>query len=83
VAADKVWREFLDAGITEAVEEGGRRMFRFRWKIGTLTEVFGTAISATMEPHFMFDEGDYGPNDTTWATPKPWKGTNRAVFRKV
>lgn len=79
----KVLREYLEAGVVEQYKENGRNLWRFKYKLATLTEKFGLAISVPLEPRFEFTEEDYGENDTTLATPKSWKGLNRRVFGKL
>jgi hypothetical protein len=83
VQGARVLAEFREAGLIESHVENGRNMMRFKFKIATLTEKFGLAISATMEPRFQFDEADKGDNDTTLASPKGWKGLNQRLFRRV
>jgi len=80
VQGSRVLGEYRDAGVLEPFVENGRNLLRFKWKIGTLTEVFGTSISVKMEPKFQFTEEDMGPNDTTLASPKGYRGLNRRLF---
>jgi len=83
VQGARVMAEFREASVLEAHTENGRNMLRFKYKIATLTEMFGLAISVTMEPKFIFTDEDKGDNDTTLASPKGWRGLNRALFRRV
>lgn len=83
VQGARVIAEFKEAGLIEPWVENGRNMTRFKYKIGTITEMYGSAISVKMEPRFQFTEADFGENDATWASPKSWKGLNSSVFRKV
>lgn len=83
VQGSRVLTEFKDAGVIEPYIENSRNMLRFKYKIGTLTEAFGRAISVTMEPRFQFTEEDMGDNDTTIAAPKGYKGLNKNLFRRI
>lgn len=83
VQGARVLAEFKDAGLIEPHTENGRNLIRFRYKIGTLTSEFSSAISVVLEPRFQFNDNDTGLNDTTLAAPKPWKGLNQRVFGKV
>lgn len=83
VQGARVLAEFREAGLIESYVENGRNMLRFKHRIATLTEMFGLAISVTMEPRFQFEEADKGDNDTTLASPKGWKGLNQRLFRRV
>ena len=79
----RVIAEFKEAGVIGPYTENNRNLLRFKFRIGTLTEMFGTSISATMEPRFQFEPDDFGDNDTTLASPKGWKGLNRRLFRTI
>ena len=83
VQGARVLAEFREAGVLEAYTESGRNMLRFKYKIATLTEAFGLAISVIMEPRFQFTDEDKGDNDTTLAKPKGWRGLNRRLFGQV
>jgi hypothetical protein len=83
VHGQRVLAEFKDAGLLEQHAENGRILWRFKYKLATLTETYGSHISVDMEPRFAFTDDDKGMNDTTLANPKPWKGTNARMFRKV
>lgn len=83
VQGQRVLNEFKDAGVIEMYSEKGRNMLRFKYLAATLTEVYGAAISVTLEPRFQYDESDRGPNTTTLASPKGWRGLNRSVFGRI
>jgi hypothetical protein len=83
VQATRVLMEFRDAGIIDPYKENNKNMLRFKHKIGTTTEIFGSAISAVMEPRFQFGPEDFGDNDTTLANPKSWKGISRRLFGQI
>jgi hypothetical protein len=83
VHGQRVLAELRESGILEPYTEKGKNYLRFKFKIGTLTDLFGSHISANMEPRFQFTEDDRGANDTTLSSPKPWKGLNRAIFGKL
>jgi hypothetical protein len=83
VQGARVLVEFKDAGVLEPYAENARNMLRFKYKIGTLTDAFGQAISVIMEPRFQFTDEDRGDNDVTLATPKSWKGLNSRLFRRI
>ena len=83
VQATRVLMEFRDAGIIDPYKENNKNMLRFKYKIGTTTEMFGSAISAVMEPRFQFGPEDFGDNDTTLANPKSWKGISRRLFGQI
>jgi len=83
IQGSRVLQEYRDAGVLEPYNESGRNLLRFKWKIGTLTEVFGASISVRMEPKFQFTEEDMGENDTTLASPKGYRGLNRRLFKTI
>jgi hypothetical protein len=78
----RVLAEFQDNGLLEKFADNGRIYWRFKYKIGTLTEMYGHAISVTMEPRFQFDTNDMGENDATAANPISWKGLNKRMYGK-
>ena len=71
-----VMEEFNSAGLLTPVVVNNSKMFRFRYKIGTLTKEFGVAINVELEPRFVFEDSDFGPNETDLLGAQPWKGTN-------
>lgn len=82
VQGSRVLAEFENAGVIEKIVTGGMRKLRFTHKIGSLTELFGEAINAPMEPKFVFDaEKDYGRNDCDGSTRPAWKGAKGIVQR--
>jgi Family of unknown function (DUF5906) len=83
VQGQRVLDEFIDTGLLERHAENGKIYWRFRHKIGTLTAAFGDTISVTMEPRYEFTEADMGLNESTLASPLPWKGLNAHMFRKL
>ena len=83
VHGQRVLAEFREADLLEPHTENGRNYMRFKWKLGTLTEKYGLAISVVMEPRFQFTDADMGENDTTIANPKNWRGLNMRIFGKL
>lgn len=83
VHGQRVLAEYKDAGVIEPYTEKGRNFLRFKYRIGTLTEMYGLAISVKMEPRFQFTDADMGENDTTLDKPKPWKGISGRIFGKM
>lgn len=83
VQAVRVLGEFKDAQLIESHVENSRNLLRFKYRLGTVTEMYGQAISVVMEPRFQFTDDDFGDNDTTLASPKSWKGLNRRVFGRI
>jgi hypothetical protein len=60
---------------------GGNKFWRFKYKIGTLTEMMGLAIGVSLESRFTFEKDDFGLNTTEMMTAKPWKGSFNSRFR--
>jgi hypothetical protein len=82
VQGARVLAEFEQAGVIEKVTLGGQRKLRFINKLGTTTDLFGAAISATLEPRFEFDkDADYGKNDCDGTTRPMWRGSKGGVPR--
>jgi hypothetical protein len=76
-----VLAEFADAGLIENWENNGNRYYRFKYKIGTLTQLFGEAIGVKLEPRFIFNDDDFGINESELLGAKPWRGSNVTRFR--
>jgi hypothetical protein len=83
VHGQRVMAEFKETDLLEPYSEAGRNYWRFRWKLGTLTEKYGQAISVVLEPRFQFTDDDKGPNDTTIAKPKNWRGLNARMYSRM
>lgn len=84
VQGSRVMAEFDHADTLERVVVGGMNKLRFKYKIGTLTDVFGEAISAPLQPRFVFDaEKDYGPNDCDGLTRPPWRGARKGIVQEA
>lgn len=79
VQGARVLQEFEAAGLIEKIVVQGQRKFRFKYKIGTLTEKYGEAISLELEPRFEFTEEDFGPNECDGSERIPWRGNKRGV----
>lgn len=79
VQGGRVLSEFEAAGLLEKVVVKGQNMLRFRYKLGTLTEKFGEAISIDLDPRFEFTEADYGDNDCDGSTRPAWRGAKKGV----
>ena len=75
----RVMAEFEDAGVIEEITFQRRRMHRFKWMIGDLTNKFGEAISATMSPHFEHGPGNFGPNEAEPSSRIPFLGARVGV----
>ena len=69
-----VFEEFTSAGLIEAWTHGSSKYWRFKSKIGTLTEEFGNAIGVKLESRFEFSDDDFGPNTSEFKGAKPWRG---------
>lgn len=82
VQGARVLAEFEQAGVIERVVVKGAKKLRFTHKIGTLTELFGAAISVKLQPQFEFNEDDYGLNDADGSRPLRWKGTRKGVVEE-
>lgn len=76
-----VFDEFVGAGVIEAWVSGSNKFWRFKYKLATLTEMFGLAIGVMLESRFVFDDDDYGTNQSEMMGAKPWKGTLSSRFR--
>jgi len=70
----EVMKELDDAGLIEPFTSDRRIMFRFKYKIGTVTEQFGLAIGVKMTPSFVFDADDFGENKSEFIGAKSWRG---------
>lgn len=79
VQGARVLAEFDDAGVLEKVVVQGQKKLRFTHKIGSLTDIFGAAISTPLDTRFEFKETDYGENDCDGSTRPPWKGARPGV----
>lgn len=80
VQGARVLAEYQDAGIIEPVAIKGQRKLRFTHKIGSLTDLFGKAISAPLDARFEFDaEADFGRNECDETTRPPWKGQKPGI----
>lgn len=75
-----VFDEFVAAGLLEAYVENNNRLWRFKHRIGTLTNNFGLAIGVELEPRFTFADEDFGDNDSKLMGSKPWKGNKSTRF---
>ena len=78
---EDVFSEFKSADLIEPYLHGGTKMYRFKHKIGTLTEKFSEHVGMPLESRFDFVEADYGPNTTNFGEAKPWRGSYNARFR--
>jgi hypothetical protein len=76
-----VFDEFVGANIIESWTSGGNKFWRFKHKIGTLTEMFGAAIGVPLESRFVFTDEDFGANESEMMTAKPWKGSQSSRFK--
>lgn len=76
-----VFDEFVSAGVIEKWVDSGAKFWRFKYKIGTLTEMMGIAIGVALESRFEFVEDDFGINESKLMGAKPWKGSVNSRFR--
>ena len=76
-----VFDEFTGAGLIEPWISGNNKYWRFKFRIGTLTEQFGLAIGVELESRFIFTEEDYGDNQSEFTGAKPWKGRTNSMLR--
>jgi len=76
-----VFDEFVSAGVLEQWVSGGSRFWRFKFRIGTLTEMMSLAIGVPLESRFVFDDSDFGINNSELIGAKPWKGNNSTRLR--
>jgi hypothetical protein len=81
IQPNRVLEEFKAGGLIEPWVGKGTRYLRFKYKIGTLTEMMGDTIGVKLEPRFVFDADDYGENTATFDGAKPWRGGQAARFR--
>lgn len=77
-----VFNEFASAGLLEPWVLGTNKFWRFKYKIGTLTEMMGQAIGVTLESRFTFTESDFGPNDSKLMGAEPWRGSLNSRFTR-
>jgi hypothetical protein len=70
-----VFDEFTSAGVIEKWAKDGNKFYRFKYKIGTLTEMMGKAIDVPLESRFVFADDDFGVNESELIGAKPWKGS--------
>jgi hypothetical protein len=71
-----VFDEFVSAGLIESWASGSAKYWRFKHRIGSLTEEFGIAIGVKLESRFIFTDEDFGPNTSEFMGAKPWKGSS-------
>jgi len=65
----------------EAWTSGPNKFWRFKYRIATLTEMMGEAIGVKLESRFVFDDADYGKNESELIGAKPWKGGLNSRFK--
>jgi hypothetical protein len=75
-----VFDEFTSAGVIEPWASGTSKYWRFKYKIGTLTEMMAIAIGIKLESRFTFTDEDFGPNVSELMGAKPWKGNTKGRF---
>jgi hypothetical protein len=76
-----VFDEFVSAGVIEKWAKDGAKFYRFKYKIGTLTEMMSLAIGVPLESRFSFDESDFGINESELLGAKQWRGSINSRFR--
>jgi hypothetical protein len=76
-----VFDEFISAGLLEQWVNNGSKFWRFKYRIGTLTEMMGLAIGVNLESRFTFTDEDFGINESELLGAKPWKGSQNSRFR--
>jgi hypothetical protein len=76
-----VFDEFMSAGVLEKWVSNGGRFWRFKHKIGTLTEMMSLAIGVRLESRFEFTDEDFGDNTSEFIGAKPWRGSVNSRFR--
>ena len=77
VQQQHILAEMRDAGLLAQVMIKGTRYWKFKYKIGTLTDKYSEAIGVQLESRFEFSEDDYGDNEITeFVQCKPWRGSN-------
>jgi hypothetical protein len=76
-----VFDEFISAGVLEKWSYQGTKFWRFKYKIGTLTEVMSAAIGVQLESRFVFTEADFGTNESELMGAMPWKGNQNSRLR--
>jgi hypothetical protein len=76
-----VFEEFVSLGLIDKWIKDGGKYWRFKYKIGTLTELMSNAIGVQLESRFVFTDDDFGLNESELMGAKPWKGTVNSRFR--
>jgi hypothetical protein len=76
-----VFDEFLSAGVIEKWAKDGAKFYRFKYRIGTLTDMVSKAIGVPLESRFDFKPDDYGINESELLGAKPWKGNVNSRLR--
>lgn len=76
-----VFDEFTSAGLIEKWAKDGAKFYRFKYKIGTLTELMSTAIGVPLESRFVFTDADFGPNESELLGAKVWRGNVNSRLR--
>jgi hypothetical protein len=76
-----VFDEFMSAGVLEKWVNNGSKFWRFKYKIGTLSEMLGTAFGVTLESRFEFTAEDFGENTGDFVGAKPWRGNQSTRLR--
>lgn len=76
-----VFDEFVNAGTLEKWVDSGAKYWRFKFKIGTLTEIMSVAIGVKLESRFEFTDEDFGINESKFLGAKPWRGSLNSRLR--
>jgi len=75
---DDIFNEFKSADLVEWTLFKGRKLLRFKYRVGTLVDLFGDHIGMKFECNHTLSEQDYGENKCQMGEGKPWRGrTNR------
>jgi hypothetical protein len=75
VQGARVLAEFADAGLTERIIDGGKAVYRFKYRWGDIMDQFSAATGVTMNPHFEVTGEDRGVNEAKLADRLRWRGS--------
>jgi hypothetical protein len=76
-----VFDEFVSAGLLEKWTSNGGKFWRFKYKLGTVTEMMSSAIGVPLESRFVFSPEDFGTNESELLGAKLWRGNVNSRFR--
>lgn len=80
---ERIMAEYEEAGVISMLSSGRRRMYRFDYMVGTLTDKFGEYIGAKLNPAYEYGPGNYGDNDADVNSRIPFMGKRVGVVAEA